>query len=161
VEPRDDKADETLKGDDQESFWDVVPFRSKFDEYKSFWRTREAVLGGEALHKLSKAELKERGLMGPMKFNIVQSTISSLPALAVLQVVHEKIIPTFDNLPEFDKVFATLAVFVVPFTLLLAVFSIRCTLRNRTGQSPDVMKRAGRCLGRHYLYLDAAYRRRI
>jgi hypothetical protein len=92
-----------------------------------------------------------------MKFNIVQSTISSLPALTILQFVHLKTTPTFDNLPEFDKVFESLTAFVVPFALLLTVFSIGWTLPNRLGQSPDAVKRAARCLGRHYLYLDAAY----
>lgn len=143
-----------------ESARDVIPVLDKLKELKSFWRTRQAVLGGEALHELTKDELKQRELMGPWKFNIVQSTLSALPSVAIAFGNFLRKAPSapplFPALPEFDTVYGVLEPFLIPFVLLLTAFAIGRTIKREPDAGLDIGAARHR-LSRHYLYLDATY----
>lgn len=144
-----------------ESARDVVPLLDKLKDLKVFWRTRQAILNGESLHELTKDELKQRELMGPLKFNIFQSAISALPSVFIAAGIRffEKqpaTPPLFENLPEFEAVYGSLEPFVIPFVLLLVSFAVGLTL-NQDRSPASALRVQRRRLGRHYLYLDAAY----
>jgi hypothetical protein len=60
----------------------------KFRNFKKFRATRDAILAGEQLSDYRKKELKEHHYLGPWLFNLFQSTISGLPALAIQFCAH-------------------------------------------------------------------------
>jgi len=143
-----------------ESGREVIPIVERLKELKSFWKTRSAVLSGEILSDLTKDQLRQRELMGPWKFNIVQSTISSLPGVCIAVwtfMTKRPRAPIFATLPEFEAVNDVLAPFVIPFALLLTAWAIGRTITSEALPSSSSLGATRERLARKYLYLDAAH----
>jgi hypothetical protein len=131
----------------------------QFLDVKKFLKTRQAILEGEPLYKSTKSDLTVAGYMNPWKFNVMQSTICSIPGviiagltslflvsspIAVVKAVQD---------PVQQKILSTLLPLKPPFILLLSVYVIAlCSLPPGFVTKPnwDAAKRK-------YLYLDAAY----
>lgn len=148
-----DQVPTTTDIEEFESAKDLFRDYSGISRLKRFWRTRTAILEGEALYDFSKKKLESLGLMGPWKFNLTQSSLAGIPSLVLLGVFHliQKITgTTTDREIELAQTLKTLA---VPFVLLFSAFiSARATFirSDSTKYSRSVAVRA-------FLYFDAAY----
>jgi hypothetical protein len=146
----------------EESLWDQLPPAKLYREFKKFLNTRKAFLNGEPLHLLNKHELEERKLLGPWKFNLAQSLLSSLPgtvisvwawltgATTLLQISFD---PGDALSRTADQVIKVLTATLAPLTLFVAATIIaRASLRPLN--SSLEARRAAR---RVYLYSDGAH----
>jgi hypothetical protein len=133
----------------------VENFKTKLDEFRKFWRTRERVLTDLSLIDRTPEELRAAGLMTPWKFNLYQSAIAAAPAL-IVKAVLDFWVPA--HKPEgvdaqVSSVFGWLWPIAIPFIFLILVRMIAWGSIKKMDDSPTKRKRAASA----YLYLDGAY----
>lgn len=129
-----------------------------------FWRTRNAVLRGDALWILTDEDRLKAGYCGPWKFNALQTAFAgSFGAIVakttdalIPQPENFKATPAFPSDPAFSKVFEGafdwLAPFIAPTFLLLFAASIAWGSLRSVDSTPASRARARSA----YLYLDGA-----
>jgi hypothetical protein len=125
---------------------------AKFNQYKKYWKTREAIIGGTAVYDMSKADLEKAGYLGAWAFNAAQSVVSAMPGVIAGFVIwfFRITIPVEDTLTKVTKMLAALS---VPFIFMLIAYVVgRASLWKR-----DSTKSSRVRAGRIYLYLDGAY----
>lgn len=136
----------------------IFSFFGELKDIKNFFRTRNEILGGSKLYNFGSSELSARQVMGPWKFNTVQSLICSIPGTIIAGVMW--VLPPAHSIadnPALDpvqaQILSVLKPFVPPFTLLLLVYSVAyCSLPLGAVTLPN-----WRAAQRKYLYLDGAY----
>ena len=141
-----------VKPDDVEEPTELFEWFNKVQDVLKFWKTRDAILGGEPVYEYDRRQLSESGYLGPWHFNLTQSTLSGLPALLIpliLRILHlSKTTPAQDDL--LDEI---LQLFGIPFILMLTAYVVgRASLWKR-----DATKAAKRHAAHVFLYLDGAY----
>jgi len=142
---------------------------TKLKLWKDFWRTRATALHNPEIAKLSNQELDASGLLGPWKFNLIQSGFATLPAIAIGRVIsafHPSTVPQpVDQFLDFDSkiwvtaqpmigsVFSFLWPLVFPFILFMMARMMAWGSLKKKDSIPLASKRATGA----YLYLDGAF----
>jgi hypothetical protein len=123
----------------------------KIREITKFWKTRRAILSGLPLYDFSKKALDDEGYLGPWKFNLLQSTLSALPAVIVPFLARYFHISTSDADSDdiLNEVFES---FALPFILMLTAFVVGRASVWKADSTKATKKRAARI----FLYLDGA-----
>ena len=162
-----------------EVFHELVGVKNRFRKLRSFFRTREQIKSGAYLFDHAADELKSKGLMGPLTFNIYSSTLAGTLALALTKIAglvlpqppaplaHVKPLNAVSAqylklLPVVDSY---LQPFLVPIVFLLMAYCISWgTIRRAdptvTSISSGSINWSGpsRARGRNaFLYFDGAY----
>lgn len=149
-----DAPDETKTAkEDFEKSSELFEPLERIKDFGKFWRTRQAVLSGEPLYKYPKKELDRRKLLGPWKFNIIQSSIAGLPSVFIIALYHffkklegSEISGGYEP-TEFIKALS------VPFILMLTAYVVG----RASFFEADSTKTTRTIASRLFLYLDAAY----
>lgn len=141
-----------------ESASEIFPIKKKLEEARKFLRTRSAIINGDRLYDNTKGELESLAVMGPWKFNLMQSTICALPGMMIVAlgwVVGHPLLPVKAPLgdPLQQKIYGVLEPLGPPFVLLFSVYLVAyCCL-----PSGFVTKHNWNAAKRKYLYLDATF----
>ncbi len=129
--------------------------RSHVNELSKFWKTRTAVVKDIHIADKSSAELSRKGLMSAWKFNLVQSSLSAIPAL-ILKRVLDFFYPS-QKLEGIEghvhAAFSWLWPLAIPFILFSMARLIAWSSLKRVHASEERKRRAAVA----YLYLDGAY----
>ena len=139
--------------------------------FRRYLRTRAAILNGEKLFDLSREDLKLRGFMRPVPFNLYKTVVTSMPALAIgwllarSQQLNWNDSGAMEPLgTDFGKAVLVqwqivkamehaMAAFLVPAVpLMVAVLVSWCCL-HRADLKPETRQQCRRA----FLYFDAAY----
>ena len=154
----------------QRSFFRRVPVQRLFSldvgllDLGAFWRTRRATKAGEALYDLTAEQRKSEGLMDPWLFNLQESILALVLAVATVKlfdfVYGDLIQPVEATAPVrqyYAEIFADtqmmLLPFVIPLTLMLTAPTLAWgSLRKNDGTGPK-RERATHA----YLYIDGAH----
>jgi hypothetical protein len=137
--------------------------RKRMAEARSFWRTRRAILSGEALWDLNRTDLRKRRFVGPWKFIAMQTAVAGSVSLFVAKLL-TLIFPTIAKSPfeggslnpAINKLLELLTDWISPFVLpsffSAAVFLIAWgSLRSKDSCAGN--RRRARAA---YLYLNGA-----
>lgn len=160
----------------KEVFHEILGLKNRFKKLRSFFRTRKQIKSGADLFDKSADELKSKGLMGPLTFNIYASSLAGTVALVVTKVASfvwpaEASSPSDRTLSAVSKQYLSLLPsaesylkpFVVPIGFLLIAYLISWgTVRRQTTSSisSEVVDWTGRSRrrGRNaFLYFDGAF----
>ena len=152
-------------------FSNLLGWVDGFTKIKKFLRTRNAVRRGEKIFDLSSDDLKAKDLMGPLTFNVYESTLAGLPAaaLGILLGLFFQDRPTslqfVPGVSEFKKAVVTEAVkiapkigktiqpFLPPFFLLIAAWSTAWGCLKKVDSSAAKRRRCRDA----FLYYDGTY----
>jgi len=152
-------------------FKELVGWFEKYTKLKKFLVTRKAIREGEVLVDLSADDLKQRDLMGPLSFNVYESTLAGLPSLLITTFVGilfplvPKVVEPDGALSEFQRAFLvevsniapavvkTLSPFIPPLFLLWSSF----VMGWGSVESFDSNRASRRRSRDGFLYLDGAY----
>ncbi|MEG4146591.1 hypothetical protein [Microcoleus sp. Pol12B5] len=134
---------------------EASPFKQFFD-FKKFRKTRKAILSGDKLYEWNIKELRDRGYLAPLYFNIQESVFVALPSVVIIKIIdwrYPKPPDASDDWELFQGTFGALCAFVAPFVLtLLASILAKASLK-KNDLSPSKIDRARKA----YLYFDGAY----
>jgi hypothetical protein len=150
------KPDSELeRGSPREEMWETLPLYEKWKEIEKFFLTRRTVLDPAFGQRFQAADFDRQSVMSPWKFNIIQSSFASAPALAALWIIgllfensHEETLQSHILDAAKDVFSAT----IVPFSLMIAVMIVRRACLRKPDQSLENRRRAGTL----YLYFDGA-----
>ena len=126
------------------------PFK-KFQQIVGFWRTRTAILNGETLYDYDNAQLQE-GRLGPWTFNLLQGTLSGLPALLIPFAAKLLRFTMAEETPD-DKTMEILQWLRLPFILTVTAYVVGRASLWKTDATKTARARAARV----FLSLDGAY----
>lgn len=152
--PAEPRQARVIDAQNYETVWDRIPLVRSLRDIVRFFPTRQAVLQGEPLYNLSKAELKQRRFLGPWSFNAVESTLAGIPGLLLgifaLILFNVPLALSPDRLQA--KVISLMKPFTIPFSLMLITYVVSYSAL------PAVYVQHSNILGaqRKYLYLDGA-----
>ncbi len=83
--------EEIQNGPDPEPTWGyikgLIGWLDEYTKFKKFLATRRAIRSGTPLVDLSTEELKAQNLMGPLTFNVYESTLAGLPSLVIALII--------------------------------------------------------------------------
>jgi len=140
---------------------------SNFKVFKTFWRTRKAIIDGDQLFDQPDSEIAGKGLLPPWKFNFTESSLSALGASALIAALSKMFGPG-----EYDPSAPTL---VFPFSIILKVVTIlkwllpfvpaltlficaqAAAALSYKKDDPRATNSAKKRLQRAYLYYDGAF----
>lgn len=163
----------------KEVFHELLGVKNRFRKLRSFFGTRQSIKSGEYLFDNTADELKSRGLMGPLTFNIYSSTLAGTLALIVTKAAGlvlpplpdptAKLIPGNAMSAQYLKIYPVVASYLQPFMvpivfLLMAYFISWGTIRGREPAAASIASesidwsRPSRTRGSNaFLYFDGAY----
>lgn len=130
-------------------FMDEV--KEKVGTFRSFVKTFRAVKSEEPPYSLSATERAQLGLMRSRKFNLLQTTVASAPALVVSQLLN-LLFPSSSTVLAED-IAAWFNPFLIPILLWLLGRTAAWSSLKRTDRTPEKVYRAREA----YYYLDGAY----
>lgn len=130
----------------------LFPPVAKFQKFRKFWRTRDAVLTDVPIHDYSARELSSVGLMGPWEFNATQSALAGTPG-TIISTWHSFFAADSASVALEVKLFTAIIPLLIPFLLMLTAYCIGWASLWKKHST-----KASRALAaRAFLYLDGAY----
>jgi hypothetical protein len=133
----------------------VIEVKEKVSIFGKFWQTRRAILRGEVLARKSTSELNSGGLFTAWKFNLLQSGISTIPALMAGKVLDTLFPPP--KLEGFQSEFASWISWTLPATAPFLLFVLAQVAAWASLKRRDTNPQSKRIARSTYLYLDGAF----
>ncbi|HEY0795244.1 MAG TPA: hypothetical protein VGD64_05640, partial [Acidisarcina sp.] len=152
-------------------FKELLGWFDKYSRLKRFMATRRAIRDGQILVDLSSEDLRRLDLMGPLRFNVYESTLAGVPSLlitacvGVLFPLEPKAVPFVDAQSDFARaflievskvtpsVFRTISPFVPPVILLWSSFVMGWASLESFDSNSTTRRRSRN----GFLYIDGAY----
>jgi hypothetical protein len=152
-------------------FKNLIVWFEKYTKLRKYWATRKAVILGEKLFDLSSEELRTRNLMGPLGFNVYESTLAAAPAVFLGSLIGMlfPFEPGAPQIPDSASAFArawvievskvapsvskTISPFLPPLVLYLTAWTISWGCLKHS----DSTKNSRRRCRDAFLYYDGTY----
>ena len=142
----------------------------RYKKFRQFLRTREAIYCGEKLFEMRAEDLAKREFMGPLAFNLYETTIAALPAAGlawIFQTIrHTESETMFPKLADgyWQNVFSEMnkfaptiehisKAFIVPVLLLVVAVTASWASLHAADSTKETRKRCRDA----FLYYDGAY----
>ena len=130
----------------------------RINKLKSFFKTKSAIINDERLFEYGKNKLVANGYMGPWQFNLTESVIATIPALAVLKILEFLFpAPSQEAASELEQMIGSIVSWLEPFFIPLSLFIIAWSAGWASLLKEERTKEKVRMATFAYLYYNGAH----
>jgi hypothetical protein len=124
---------------------------------RQFWATRQAIQRGEDLFDCSKEDIANRKLMGPLTFNVYETTVAAMPGVVIGSVSRFIWPPAALSTTPLEAAIGDVTGLLVPFIVPTVALCLAWVAAWTSLLGEDRSRRNLRRARDAYLYFDGAY----